>query len=102
VSEGSWSEADALAYRPFEGDETDVTELSDKFVVPLPPVAQVIRGHFFSARENPERPKGRSFLFCTHSERNLSNKIGRGTFTAIFFVQCMEAIGCHTIHIENT
>jgi hypothetical protein len=36
------------------------------------------------------------------SERNLSNKIGRGTFTAIFFVQCMEAIGCHTIHIENT
>jgi hypothetical protein len=33
------------------------------------------------------------------SERNLSNKIGRGTFTAIFFVQCMEAIGCHTIRL---
>ncbi len=35
------------------------------------------------------------------NERNISNKIGRGTFTAIFFIQCMEAIGCHTIHLEN-
>lgn len=35
------------------------------------------------------------------NERNISNKIGRGTFTAIFFVQCMEAIGCKTIHLEE-
>jgi hypothetical protein len=35
------------------------------------------------------------------SERNISNKISRGTFTAIFFVQCMEAIGTKTIHLEN-
>jgi hypothetical protein len=35
------------------------------------------------------------------NERNLSNKIGRGTFTAIFFVQCMEAIGCKVIHLED-
>jgi hypothetical protein len=35
------------------------------------------------------------------NDRNLSNKIGRGTFTAIFFVQCMEAIGCKTIHLED-
>ena len=35
------------------------------------------------------------------NERNLSNKIGRGTFTAIFFVQCMEAIGCTTIHLVD-
>jgi hypothetical protein len=35
------------------------------------------------------------------NERNLSNKIGRGTFTAIFFVQCMEAIGCRTIHLGD-
>jgi hypothetical protein len=27
--------------------------------------------------------------------RNISNKIGRGSFTAVFFVQYMEAIGCH-------
>jgi len=35
------------------------------------------------------------------SQRNISNKISRGTFTAIFFVQCMEAIGCKTIHLED-
>jgi hypothetical protein len=35
------------------------------------------------------------------NERNISNKIGRGSFTAVFFVQCMEAIGCKTIHLEN-
>jgi hypothetical protein len=35
------------------------------------------------------------------NERNIANKIGRGTFTAIFFIQCMEAIGCRTIHLED-
>jgi hypothetical protein len=34
-------------------------------------------------------------------ERNISNKIGRGSFTAVFFVQCLEAIGCRTIHLED-
>lgn len=33
--------------------------------------------------------------------RNISNKIGRGQFTAVFFFQCMEAIGCKTIHMED-
>jgi hypothetical protein len=33
------------------------------------------------------------------SERNISNKVSRGSFTAVFFVQCMEAIGCKTIHL---
>lgn len=33
------------------------------------------------------------------SERNISNKISRGSFTAVFFVQCMEAIGVKTIHL---
>lgn len=36
------------------------------------------------------------------NERNISNKISRGTFTAVFFVQCMEAIGAKTIHLEDT
>lgn len=36
------------------------------------------------------------------NERNISNKIGRGTFTAIFFVQCLEAIGCKTLHLEDS
>ena len=35
------------------------------------------------------------------NERNISNKIGRGTFTAVFFFQCMDAIGCKTIHLDN-
>lgn len=35
------------------------------------------------------------------NERNISNKISRGTFTAIFFMQCMEAIGCKTIHVDD-
>ncbi len=34
-------------------------------------------------------------------ERNISNKIGRGSFTAVFFFQCLEAIGCRTIHLED-
>lgn len=34
-------------------------------------------------------------------ERNISNKIGRGSFTAVFFVQCLEAIGCRTIHLDE-
>lgn len=35
------------------------------------------------------------------TDRNISNKIGRGSFTAVFFVQCMEAIGAKTIHLET-
>ncbi len=35
------------------------------------------------------------------NDRNISNKIGRGTFTAVFFVQCLEAIGCTTINLAD-
>ena len=35
------------------------------------------------------------------NERNISNKISRGTFTAVFFVQCLDAIGCHTVHFTE-
>jgi hypothetical protein len=35
------------------------------------------------------------------TERNLSNKINRGTFTAVFFFQVMEAVGCHTVHLNG-
>ena len=34
------------------------------------------------------------------NERNISNKIARGSFTAVFFVQCMEAIGCDTMTVR--
>ena len=35
------------------------------------------------------------------NELNLKNKVGRGSFTAVFFVQCLESIGCRTIHLED-
>lgn len=35
------------------------------------------------------------------NELNIKNKIARGSFTAVFFIQCLEAIGCRTIHLEN-
>lgn len=35
------------------------------------------------------------------SERNIANKIARGSFTAVFFVQCLRAIGCHTVHLDE-
>jgi Domain of unknown function (DUF6471) len=35
------------------------------------------------------------------NELNIKNKISRGTFTAVFFVQCMEAIGAKTIHLAD-
>ena len=35
------------------------------------------------------------------TERNIANKISRGGFTAAFFVQCLLAIGCHTVRLDN-
>ena len=36
------------------------------------------------------------------NKRNISNKIVRGSFTAVFFVQCLEAIDCKTIHLNDS
>ncbi|MDP6573128.1 MAG: DUF6471 domain-containing protein [Rhodospirillales bacterium] len=35
------------------------------------------------------------------SERNINNKVSRGGFTAVFFVQCLVAIGCSTLRLED-
>lgn len=35
------------------------------------------------------------------TERNINNKISRGGFTAAFFVQCLKAVGCTTLHLED-
>ncbi len=35
------------------------------------------------------------------NERNLSNKIARGSFTAVFLIQCLAAIECKTIHLND-
>ena len=35
------------------------------------------------------------------TERNIANKISRGGFTGAFFLQCLEAIGCHTLRLSE-
>ncbi len=35
------------------------------------------------------------------TERNLNNKISRGGFTAAFLIQCLEAIGCKSVHLGD-
>ena len=35
------------------------------------------------------------------SERNIANKISRGSFSAAFFLQCLSAIGCKTIVLDE-
>jgi Domain of unknown function (DUF6471) len=34
------------------------------------------------------------------SERNIANKVSRGGFTAVFFIQCLEAIGVKTLNLS--
>lgn len=36
------------------------------------------------------------------SARNIINKINRGSFSAVFFVQCLRALGARSIALENT
>lgn len=35
------------------------------------------------------------------SEPNIRNKISRGKFTAVFLLQCMEAIGASSLRLEE-
>ncbi|MEE8177629.1 MAG: DUF6471 domain-containing protein [Acidobacteriota bacterium] len=35
------------------------------------------------------------------SERNINNKVSRGGFTAVFFAQCLVAIGCASLRLED-
>jgi Domain of unknown function (DUF6471) len=34
------------------------------------------------------------------NDRNLANKLARGGFSAVFLMQCLTAIGCHTLHLD--
>ena len=34
------------------------------------------------------------------TEPNIRNKIARGGFTAVFFLQCLQAIGCRTLNLH--
>jgi hypothetical protein len=33
------------------------------------------------------------------TEQNIANKISRGGFSAVFLIQCMEAVGCRNLQI---
>jgi len=39
-------------------------------------------------------------LGAKETERNLANKISRGSFTAAFFMMCMDAIGANSLVLE--
>lgn len=36
------------------------------------------------------------------TETNLKNKMSRGTFSAIFFLQCLKAMGIETLLLDNS
>lgn len=40
-------------------------------------------------------------LGVKETEQNIANKISRGGFTAVFFVQCLTAIGAHTVRLHE-
>jgi hypothetical protein len=35
------------------------------------------------------------------NEKNVSNKLVRGTFTGVFMVQCLDAIGCRVLRLRE-
>ncbi len=37
----------------------------------------------------------------SEDERNLRNKVSRGKFTAAFLLQCLSAVGTHTVHLDG-
>ena len=39
-------------------------------------------------------------LGVTETEANIRNKIARGGFSAVFFMQCLVAMGAHTIYLR--
>lgn len=38
---------------------------------------------------------------ANENERNLANKISRGSFTAAFFMMCMDAMGVHQLSLGS-
>ena len=42
-----------------------------------------------------------SLLGIEETEVNIRNKIARGGFTAVFFIQCLEAIGCQSLRLSD-
>lgn len=40
-------------------------------------------------------------LGVEETPENIANKISRGKFTAVFLLQCLEAVGCQTLRLED-
>ena len=40
-------------------------------------------------------------LGIRETEANIKNKVSRGGFTAVFFVQCLVAVGAQTIRLDD-
>lgn len=47
-------------------------------------------------------PERLAAIGVTDSESNLRNKVGRGRFTAVFFMQCMMALGVKWIEVPDS
>ena len=50
-----------------------------------------------SYRELAERLEG---LGVHETEQNIANKISRGGFSAVFFVQCLRAVGAKEVRLD--
>lgn len=42
-----------------------------------------------------------AFLDIEETESNIKNKLSRGTFSAIFFIQCLRAMNIQTLSIDE-
>lgn len=42
-----------------------------------------------------------AMLGVTETPENIANKISRGKFSAVFLMQCLEAIGCQAIRLGD-
>jgi uncharacterized protein DUF6471 len=40
-------------------------------------------------------------LGIRENERNIANKLSRGTFTAAFFIACLDAIECRVLRLQE-
>jgi hypothetical protein len=42
-----------------------------------------------------------SAIGVRENERNIANKLSRGTFTAAFFIACLDAIDCRVLRLRE-
>lgn len=57
-----------------------------------------LKRHGVSYRELADRLEK---IGLHETERNLANKISRGGFSAVFFIECLDVVGCHTLRLSD-